>query len=168
MSTSLPAATDADAVEVTLVGLGADVRDLKRELDDATATPIFIEYRLAPAWAEGVDYAIEALEGHLPTNAAAVLLLTEHAVRRLENAELDDSDGWLSQFIPRLERIHAAACKRLALEPQVLADRLSALAAASELEAFHDAAETHAEALGKRGLQALLRGSGERPEGGGS
>ncbi len=142
---------------MALFGFGAPIRALKRQLDDQTATPIHIEYRLGPGWFEGVDYAIDKLESYLSTDAVAVLLLAEHAVRRLEHADLDDSDGWLTQAIPRLERLYAAACKRLALEPEALAHRLRALAAASELEAFHDAAETHSEALGEEGLEALLR-----------
>lgn len=157
---SLPAPDDTDAAESAITERGAAARRLKRGLDDATATPIFIDYHLAPDWFEGVEDALDGLESHLATDPVAVLLLTEHATRRLEGADLDDSDGWLMRAIPRIERLHAVASKRLAVDPAVLADRLRSLAAASENEAFHDAAETHAEALGERGLRALLRAGG--------
>lgn len=160
MSDSLPPPGSLDATEIALVELGGETRRLKRALDDATATPIFIDYHLAPDWFEGVEAAIDAVEDHLATDPTAALILTEHAIGRLEAAGLDDSDGWLGQAIPRLERIHAAACKRLTLDPEALAERLSVLAKSSELDAFYDAADTHADALGDQGLRALLRGGG--------
>jgi hypothetical protein len=154
---SLPTPADTDATERAITERGAAARRLKRELDDATATPIFIDYHLAPDWFEGVADILDALESHLAADPAAVLLLTEHATERLESAALDDSDGWLMQAFPRIEQLHAAAARHLALDPVTLAARLRSLAAASELEAFHNAPRTHAEALGERGLRALLR-----------
>lgn len=157
MSGSLPEPGDLDAAEAALIDRGGDAPRLKRAVDDATATPIFMDYQLAPDWFEGVADAIDAVEGHLATDPIVVLILAEHAISRLEDADLDDSDGRLGQAIPRLERIHAAACRHVGLEPRALAARLSLLAERSELEAFHDAAETHAEPLGEAGLRALLR-----------
>ena len=158
MSVPLPQFGDEDAVETALLDRGGEASRLRRAVDDATATPIFIDYHLAPDWFEGVAAAIDAVEDHLGNDPTAVLILAEHAIARLETVSLDDSDGWLGQAIPRLERIHAAACRRVGVEPRVLAERLLVLAGVSELEAFHDAADTHAEALGDAGLRALLRG----------
>jgi len=132
----LPAPGDGDAFVVAIVERGASARRLLRVVDDATATPIYINYHLGPEWFEGVEDALDALDGHLVTDPTAVLLLAEHLIHRLEDAAIDDSDGWLTQAVPRTERLHAAACERLAIEPRILADRLHGLAAASEIEAF--------------------------------
>src|SRR3954454_14071238 len=158
----LPPPGDADAIVVSIIERGPAARVLLRDVDDATATPIYIDYHLAPDWFAGVEVALDALDAHLATDPTAVLLLSEHVIQRLEAAAIDDSDGWLTQAVPRTERLHATACERLTMDPRVLADRLRALAAASEIEAFYNAPETHAEALGDRGLDALVWGREEK------
>lgn len=137
--------------------LGPRAQHLVRHVNDATATPIFIDYHLAPAWYEGVDAVIEDLAALAPQQPAAALLLAEHTIQRLEHADLDDSDGWLTQAFPQLERIHAVACEQLGLGGSELAERLRLLADASGMEAFHDAPYTHASTLGDAGINRLLR-----------
>lgn len=152
---SLPPPGDVDAREAALAAMGPTARRLRREVEDATAAPIFIDYHLAPGWFEGVNAAIDDIEHVIEDDPPAALLLAEHAIERLEASGIDDSDGWLSQAIPRLEKVHAAACQAAAIAPLDLAARLRSLAARSDFDAFWDAPETHREALGSAGLRAL-------------
>ncbi len=154
---SLPRPGDVDERELALAQHGRVALRLRRMIDDATATPVYIDYDSAPEWFEAVAQAIEELEEHLHASPVQVLLLAEHALDRLDAAHLDDSDGWLGQAVPRLQRLHATACARAGLRGRALAARLAALAKRSSLEAFHDAADTHAEPLGAAGLSALMQ-----------
>jgi hypothetical protein len=158
VSASPPPPNDLDALEEVLAKRGPAARRLRRAPDQATATPIFIDYRLAPDWFEGIDAVIDELEDHLANEPAAVLLLAEHAIARLEAAAVDDSDGHLIEFVPRVERMHAEACERAGLMGAELASHLGVLAEASEYDAFHSAPDTHAQPLGDAGIRALLRG----------
>lgn len=157
MTPALPRPGDLDALEAAIIAMSPTVRAVKREVDDTTATPIYIDYRLAPTWYEGVDEAIDRIDDLVVPEPTGAILLAEHALQRLEHADLDDSDGWLMQAFPRLEHAHAAACERLGLTGAALARRLSALASESELEAFHQAPDSHANALGDAGINHLLR-----------
>jgi hypothetical protein len=134
---------DIDAREVAVAAMGPAARQLRREVDDATAVPIFIGYHLAADWFDGVSTVIDDIEQAIQD---APLLLAEHAIERLEGSGIDDSDGWLSQ---------AAACQAAAIAPLELAARLRSLAARSDLDSFWNAPETHREALGPVGLRAL-------------
>ena len=156
VSPALPPPGDLDALEAAIISMSPTVRAVKRWVDDTTATPIYMDYRLAPAWYEGVDEAIDRIDELVVPDPTAAILLAEHALHRLEHADLDDSDGWLMQAFPRLEHAHAAACERLGLTGAPLARRLSALASASELEAFHQAPDTNPNALGDAGINHLL------------
>jgi hypothetical protein len=152
---ALPAPGDVDAREVAVAAMGPSARQLRRELDDATAAPIFIDYHLAPDWFDGVSAAIDNIEQAIQDAPLAALLLAEHAIERLEGSGIDDSDGWLNQAIARLETLHATACQAAAIAPLELAARLRSLAARSDFESFWNAPETHREALGPVGLRAL-------------
>lgn len=65
MSITLPPPDDADAIERAIAERGPAARQLKRDLDDATATPIFIDYHLGPDWFAGVEDALDCVEAHL-------------------------------------------------------------------------------------------------------
>lgn len=154
---ALPAPGDQDACEVALSELGEDARALRRVVDEATATPVYIDYRLGPEWFEGVADALDEIDQHRNRGPVVAMLVSEYMLQRLEHAHLDDSDGRLTQAFPQLERLHAAASEAAGIDPVALAQRLKALAAASEMEAFYQALDTHREALGERGLAELMK-----------
>jgi hypothetical protein len=108
-----------------------------------------------------VSAAIDGIEQVIEDDRLAALLLAERAIERLDASGIDDSHGWLSHRIPRLEKLHPAACRAAAIAPLDLAARLRSLAARSEFDALWNAPETRREALGSAGLRAL----GEPPSG---
>ncbi|MCW2982704.1 MAG: hypothetical protein JWR63_274 [Conexibacter sp.] len=87
----------------------ADDKALLQAIDDATATPIHIAYRLAPEWADGIHAVIDGLETLTPRRPRIAIELVEHTLTRLDQADLDDSDGWLMQFCRRLTVLHTEA-----------------------------------------------------------
>jgi len=155
VTVSLPPAGDVDARERALAQRGAAVSALRRVADDATATPIYIPYRLAEEWYEGVAAAIDDIESLLRDDPVAALLLAEHVLERLERAELDDSDGHIVHAVDRLELLHAEAALAGFLTGEQLADRLLELARRSGLDAFAESARTHALGLGRENADRL-------------
>jgi hypothetical protein len=82
---------------------------LLQAIDDATATPIYIEYRFAEEWLEGVAGVIDDLESWVDRRPKIALVLIERMVSRLEDAGVDDSDGGRAEQFERLERLRVAA-----------------------------------------------------------
>jgi hypothetical protein len=157
MSTALPAPGDVDGLEDAIALRGSPARELRRAVEDATATPVSIERHLGREWSDGLNAMIDELEDFAQQDPLAVLLLCEHALGRLEIADLDDSDGHLMIAFPRLEELHATACAQAGPRGRELAVRLNELADRSEMDAFDRAAETHREPLGPAGIAALTR-----------
>lgn len=96
-------------------------------LVDATATPVHMSYRLAPEWAEGVHRVLDDLEALAARRPTVCLELIEHGLARLDCANLDDSDGWITQFCERLAPLHAEAAAAAGLPANELARRLARL-----------------------------------------
>jgi hypothetical protein len=95
---------------------------LLQAIDDATATPVYIGYGLAPEWSDGVHAVIDEIEeGSLA--AAVALELVEHMLLRLLQASIDDSDGWTVGFCERLLPLHEHAVAVLGLDAATLAER---------------------------------------------
>ena len=117
-------------------GWGADEEALLQAVDDATATPIYIEYRLAPEWFDGIANTIDDLEECLPRRPDVAMALIGHMIVRLDGAGVDDSDGGLVE-----------------------------LAHALDVEPFGSAAATHREALGDEGLRAIVAAAETRRTG---
>lgn len=116
----------------------------------------FVPYAEAAGWAHEVNEVIDALEelfaaGH----PDAVMVLTEHAYRRADEATqyVDDSDGWFGDISERLADLHLRACADGAVDPRGLARRLVDLELTSELDGFHRAAAIYAAVLGEAGLE---------------
>jgi hypothetical protein len=57
---------------------------LLQAVDDATATPIHIAYRLAPEWAEGIHAVIDDLETLTAGRPRVATELVEHTFTRLD------------------------------------------------------------------------------------
>src|SRR3954468_14591809 len=88
---------------------GADEEALLQAIDDATATPIYIEYNLAPERFDGIAGIIDDLEACAAQRPDIALELVEHVIARLDTAAIDDSDGRLAETLDRLEPLHARA-----------------------------------------------------------
>ena len=148
MSAQLPPAADRDALLVELVCLGARTRAFLEEVDIATATPIYIEYRAAPDWFAGIESSLDSLADYVSEAPRDVLLLCERMAARLELADVDDSDGRMTDALKRLEVLHAVACGSYRMPRAELEARLERLAYASDMDGFADWRVTHARVLG--------------------
>jgi hypothetical protein len=86
----------------------ADEEALLQAIDDATATPVEVTWRLAEEWFAGVEWALDDLEDLAARRPAVALVLTEHLLLRLERAlsSVDDSDGRMGEAIERLLPLH--------------------------------------------------------------
>ena len=144
---------------------GANEEALLQAIDDATATPIYIEYRLAPEWFDGIADVIHDLESCVGRRPDVAVVLIEHMIARLDTAAVDDSDGGLVETFERLEPLHARAASAAGEDPVELAERLVELAHALDVEPFGGAATTHREALGDAGLRAIIAAAEARRTG---
>ena len=95
---------------------------LLQAIDDATATPIHMDYAIAPEWAEGVNCTIDQLETSSLRPDVAIELV-EHMLGRLLSADIDDSDGWTVGFCERLLPVHRAAADAAGLSAVQVAKR---------------------------------------------
>lgn len=82
--------------------------ELLQAIDDATATPVDIDRRLAEEWFAGVSWVLDDLEDLAARRTATALELTEHLLLRLEAAlpDVDDSDGGMALAVDRLLALH--------------------------------------------------------------
>src|SRR5947209_15971964 len=144
---------------------GAEEEALLQAIDDATATPIYIEYRLAAEWFDGLADVIDELEQCARTRPDVALSLIEHMVIRLDGAGVDDSDGGLVEAFDRLEPMHAGAASAAEEDPAALAERLVELAHALDVEPFGSATTTHRAVLGDEGLRAIVAAAEARRSG---
>jgi hypothetical protein len=133
---------------------------LRRELDKATGTPHYIEYRQARAWAAGVEAVLEAIAGLVPAGKAGIAVkLILRAFERIEEAlhAIDDSNGHCSGLLNLARDIHFAATTQARPEPLALARFLFAREVDDDYGIFTNAAAQYAEALGEDGLAEYRR-----------
>ena len=102
---------------------------LLNAIDDAPATPVDVERRMADEWFDGVHMALDELETLSDRDPAVALALLEHLVIRLDGAGVDDSDGELARRLGEL--------RTLGISP------------------FGSAGHTHRSVLGPDGLRLL-------------
>lgn len=88
-----------------------------------------------------------------------MVVLAEHAHRNADAAigYMDDSDAWLSDISFRLGQLHQRACRVARPDPAELSRRLVDLELTSELDAFHRAAASYEDVLGKAGIAEYRR-----------
>lgn len=144
---------------------GPDDEAMLQAVEDATATPIYIEYGLAPEWFDGIARVIDELQSWVERRPDVVVVLIERMIGRLDTASIDDSDGGLVDAFERLEPLHARAASSAGEDPVMLAERLVAIAIALELEPFSRAASTHRDALGDTGARAIIAAAEARRAG---
>jgi uncharacterized Zn finger protein len=120
----------------------------------------FVQYREMPSYARGVNDAIDSIEKLLlDGHAASVVELCERALGSLleQMGSVDDSDGYMSELLHRLEDIHRNACSEARPEPLALARRLFDCELNSDYEVFYGAASNYSEVLGDKGIQEYRR-----------
>lgn len=120
--------------------------------------------RTSGPWARAVMGVVGQIGALLPDHPAAVIDITEYALRRVDvtMSRVDDSSGWFSQITSELESIHLRACEIARPDPVPLARRLFALDVDSEWDILYDAPTRYADVLGRDGLAELKRLTDER------
>lgn len=103
-------------------------QQLLEAVEDASATPIYIDYKLSRDWFDGIKDVIDQLEAHVAARPAIVLVLIERLLVRLDVADLDDSGGGTALALDRLRPLYAEAGRAVGEEPAVLAQRVADLA----------------------------------------
>jgi len=146
-------------------GWGASEETLLQAIDDATATPIYVPYELAPEWLEGIDRVIEALRDCVERRPDIGLVLVGHMIDRLDTAGVDDSEGGLVEVFEKLATLHLAAATGARPEPVALARRLVDLVIRVDLEPFTHPATSYGGLLGDAGLRALIDAAEARTTG---
>lgn len=135
---------------------GVNLTTYRKVIDQAIGGGGFIDYHQMYDYWRGVDSAIEAVaelfeKGH----AEAVIELCEYALSRVEKAieQVDDSDGYMSLLLDRLQALHLAACNKAKPDPEALAERLFNWELTGDWDSFHNAAQTYSRVLGRSGAQ---------------
>lgn len=136
------------------------VEGLRKSIDGATRARGFIDYRRAPAWAGGVDDALDGITELISAGHAALALgLAERAIDRIEAAipAIDDSDGYCGGLLERAGAIHLAAAGAARPEPIRLARQLFVREMKGDYDTFHGAVWRYGEVLGEPGLAEYRR-----------
>jgi len=135
---------------------GVNLTTCERVIDQAIGGGGFIDYPGMYDYWRGVDSAVDAIAELLDKgHAEAVIKLSEYALARVEKAieQVDDSDGYMSLLLDRLQEMHLAACCKAKLDPEALAERLFEWELNGGWDTFYAAVITYSSVLGKKGLQ---------------
>lgn len=136
-----------------------DLSVWRQAIDDAVSTYDFVSYEESYDHMSGIEEVIESIEDLLKDgHAEGVIELAEYGLRAVEEGleHVDDSDGWMSGLLERLQDLHLAACVQARPDPEALAERLFEWEMETDYDTFYRAASTYADILGETGL-ALYR-----------
>ena len=134
---------------------GVNLAAYKKVIDQAVGRGRFIDYREMPEYWRRIDSTIDGIEEVLAQgDAQAVIELSEYTLVRVERAigHVDDSDGYMSQLLWRLQEIHLAACLAAKPDPGALAERLFRWELEGDWDTFSGAAQSYADVLGDVGI----------------
>jgi uncharacterized Zn finger protein len=140
-------------------GAGTLIEQARKFLERAIRTYGFVDYQEMTGYAARVDAALDAVETLLKGGQAAGMVdLCEVGMRRLAAAveNTDDSDGYMSRLIERLQSLHLRACEEAKPDPEMLARRLFSFELKAEYDVWSHSAEKYANVLGATGL-AIFR-----------
>jgi uncharacterized Zn finger protein len=138
-------------------GPEAGIAMARKTLEKAIRIGGYVDYREMRSYAAGVEAAIDAVGGLLRNGQAeGVINLCEEGVRLLAVAieEVDDSDGYMTTLIERLQDLHLQACIEAKPDPASLARKLFQAEMNAGYGEWSNAAEVYAEVLGAEGLAA--------------
>ena len=134
---------------------GPDLEFFEQTINQATNTRGFVDYEAAYGFAGRIGNVVDCMDELLADGfAQEVVELTEHALGRVEKAlgEMDDSDGYMTPILERLQEIHHKACAKAKPDPEALAGRLFNWELTTDWDTFGGAAETYADVLREKGL----------------
>jgi len=132
-----------------------DLTTFREAITNATAPGGFVEYRMAYGFSQGIEAVIDQIEALLKEgHTTEVIELAEFALAKVEVAlgSMDDSDGYMSGIIERLQEMHLAACEKARPDPEALAKRLFKWETSTGYDTFYGAAATYSKVLGEKGL----------------
>jgi uncharacterized Zn finger protein len=135
---------------------GVNLATYHKVIDQAIGGGGFIDYHHMYDYYRGVGQAIDAIEELLEQGqAVAVVELSEYALQRIESAieHVDDSDGYMSMLLYRLQEMHLAACRKARPDAEALAERLFAWELTGEWDTFSNVVSAYAPVFGKKGMQ---------------
>ncbi len=129
----------------------------KGALEEVLGSGDLTDYRDAYSYAEEIEEVVDSLEDLLRAGQAdGVIQLAEHGLSEIEDCMeyMDDSDGWMSGHLHRLQELHLEACRVARPDPVKLAERLFEMEMASSFDTFHQAALVYRDILGETGRAA--------------
>ena len=133
---------------------------LEEAISDATAVPVYVDFRQVSAWANRIEAVLHRLEKLIEANRAALVLrLMDSVFAHLEAAfeSVDDSDGHLGAVYQRSCEVHLHACDAARPDPVQLARFLFERELNSNWDHFYAADERYAEVLGIPGQEEYER-----------
>jgi uncharacterized Zn finger protein len=136
------------------------IAQTRKSLEKALRIQCFVEYRDMPAYAAGVESAINGIEGLLESGeATAALEMCERGLNGLADAleDTDDSDGYINGLMEQLRQLHLQACQTARPDPEALGEKLFLLEWKSTYGEWHGAAEKYQHVLGAKGLEAFRK-----------
>jgi len=152
------------ALKEKLMGLAArrkgpetGIAFAKRALEKAIRVRRYMDYREMRGYAAAVDTAIDLVEDLFASGqAAGIIDLCETGVRWLSTAieQVDDSDGYMTSLMERLQDLHLRACKEVMPDPVALAASLFKAEISGSFGEWSNCLESYAEVLGEHGLAA--------------
>lgn len=134
---------------------GVNLTAFRRAISNAFDAGDFVDYRDMASYASDADEAIDQVEAlQRDGHTEAAIELSEHALKCAERAmgSMDDSDGYMSGILERLQDVHYRSCVEAKPDPVALAEKLFAWEMSSEWEVFLGAAERYSKVLGAAGL----------------
>ncbi|KRT54849.1 DUF6880 family protein [endosymbiont of Ridgeia piscesae] len=135
---------------------GVNLDAYRKIIDQAIGSDGFIDYYAMPDYYRGMDGAIDAIDELLAQgHAAAVIELSEYALQRTTRAieTVEDSDGYMSLLLERLQALHLSACRKAKPDQEVLAERLFRWELSGDWDVFHGAIKSYTQVLGMRGRE---------------
>ncbi|MBF0589994.1 MAG: SWIM zinc finger family protein [Magnetococcales bacterium] len=127
----------------------------KDALDEVVWSDDFVDWRRMSDYSSEIGEVVDSIEELLHEgNSEAVIEITEHGLAVMERAmeQVDDSGGNMGMLVEDLKEIHLNACRKVRLDPVLLAERLFNWELSGEWGTFSHAAETYADVLGEAGL----------------
>jgi hypothetical protein len=127
----------------------------RKALERAIRVRRYIDYREMRGYARKARAAIDSVEELMKRGqAVCVMELCEAGLKWLAEAaeSVDDSDGYISELMERLQDLHFQACSKVRPDPRALAAMLFQAEMNSAFGEWDDSTCKYAELLGEEGL----------------
>jgi uncharacterized Zn finger protein len=136
------------------------IAQTRKTLEKAIRIRQFAPHRNMRAYAAQVEEALDGVEGLLDSgHAAAMIDPCERGLHLLAEAmsRVDDSDGYMSVLLERLEDLHLRACEAAPPDPVALGEKLFQLEWKGAYNEWDGTVEKYADLLGEQGLAAFRK-----------